>query len=100
MGKDPASKKTMLVERTRTHYARSHGDTEWARVDEPLAVDLGLPTSYSKDLLFALRHVIAEGGDDYERALIAVDLPVRIFLRPIQVEQLVEKLSKIAETPQ
>lgn len=90
------AKKTMLVERDRTHYARAHGDPEHVRVDEPLAIDLELPASYSRDLLVALRRVIEAGGE-YERALIAVDVPVRLFLRPTQVEQLVEKLAKVAE---
>ncbi len=98
MSRDPASKRTMLVERTRTHYARSHGDPEHVRVEEPLAVDLELPTSFAKDLLSALRHV-AFTGDDYDRALIAVDLPIRLFLRPMQVEQLVEQLSKLEGRP-
>ena len=90
------SKKTMLVERSRTHYARAHGDSELVRVDEPLAVDLDLPASYARDLLGALRRVLDAGGE-FDRALLAIDVPVRLYLRPIQVEQLVEKLSAVAE---
>lgn len=88
--------KTMLVERDRTHYARSYGDPETVRVDEPLAVDLELPTSYARDLLAALRRVIA-AGDEFDQAQIAVDVPVRLYLRPVQVEQLVERLATIME---
>jgi hypothetical protein len=88
--------KTMLIERDRTHYARSHGDSEHVRVDEPLAVDLALPTSYRKDLLIALRRVIAAGGE-FESALLSIDVPIRLCLRPIQVEQLIEKLATMSE---
>lgn len=94
--RETVSKKTMLVERDRTHYARAHGDSEHVRVDEPLAVDLELPASYRRDLLAALRHVIAVGGE-FDRALISIDVPVRLFLQPIQVEQLIEKLATMSE---
>lgn len=87
--------KTMLVERDRTHYARSYGDPERVRVDEPLAVELDLPTSYARDLRAALQRVIA-AGDEFEQAQIAVDLPVRLYLRPVQIEQLLAKLAEIA----
>ena len=94
--RESISKKTMLVERDRTHYARSHGDTEWVRIDELFAADLGLPTSYAKDLLAALRRVLV-AGDEFEQAQISVDVPVRLHLRPLQVEQLVKTLSKMTE---
>ncbi len=96
--KEVVSKKTMLVERDRTHYAQSHGDPEHVRVDEPLAIDLELPASYSQDLLAALRRVIAAGGE-FDRALLSIDVPIRLYLRPTQVEQLIEQLAKIAEGP-
>lgn len=86
--------KTMLVERDRTHYARSYGDPERVRVEEPLAVDLELPSSYVRDLLAALRRVLA-AGDEFDQALIAVDVPMRLYLRPLQVEQLVERLAEV-----
>lgn len=91
------SKKTMIVDRDRTHYARSHGDSEHVRVDEPLAVDLELPASYRADLLVALRRVIEAGGE-FDRALLSIDVPVRLFLRPIQVEQLIERLAATGKT--
>jgi len=94
--RESISKKTMLVERDRTHYARSYGDPEHVRVDEPLAIDLELPTSYARDLLAALRRVIAAGGE-FDRALLLIDVPIRLYLRPSQVEQLVERLAKITE---
>lgn len=87
--------KTLLVERDRTHYARSYGDPERVRVDEPLAIDLEMPTSYARDLCASLRRVLAAGGE-FEQAQIAVDLPVRVYLRPMQVEQLIAKLAEIA----
>lgn len=90
---------TLLVERSRTHYARSHGDTEWVRVAEPLAIDLGLPTSYAKDLLASLLAALQRGvveNDGVEQAQIAIDVPFRLHLRPIQVEQLIEKLAEIS----
>lgn len=97
MTKEIVSKKskTRRVERTRTHYARSHGDLTHVRVDEPLAVDLELPASYVQDLCASLRRSLSE-GDDFEQVEIAVDVPVRIWLRPLQVEQLVEKLAEIS----
>jgi hypothetical protein len=94
MTKATAKKKTMLVERDRTHYARAHGDLERVRIDAPLAVDLEVPTSYARDLLHALQRVIAAGGD-FEQAEIVVDLPVRIYLRPLAVEQLIAKLVEL-----
>lgn len=87
--------KTMLVERDRTHYARSYGDPERVRVDEPLGIDLEMPTSYARDLLAALRRVLAAGAE-FEQAQIAIDLPVRLYLRPMQVEQLIAKLAEIS----
>jgi hypothetical protein len=89
-------KKTMLVERDRTHYARAHGDLERVRVDEPFAIELELPTSYAQDLLAALRRVIDAGGE-FHLAEIVVDLPVRLLLRPLQVKQFVAKLSEVVE---
>ena len=89
------SKKTMLVERDRTHYARAYGDSEHVRIDEPLAIDLELPASYAQDLRAALQRVLDAGGD-FDQAMIAVDLPVRLWLRPMQVEQLVAKLAEVA----
>jgi hypothetical protein len=90
--------KTMLIERDRTHYARSYGDPERIRVNEPLAVDLEMPMSYARDLLAALRRVIATGGE-FESAQIALDIPIRLYLRPLQVEQIVEQIAKIAGEP-
>jgi len=87
--------KTMLVERDRTHYARAYGDPERVRVDEPLAIDLDLPTSYARDLRHALQRVLDAGGE-FDQAQISVDLPIRLWLRPMQVEQLVAKLAEIA----
>lgn len=91
-------RKTLIVERDRTHYARSYGDPEHVRVDEPLGIDLELPTSYARDLLAALRRGLGT-GDEFERATLALDVPIRIYLRPTQIQQLVEKLSKIVEEP-
>jgi hypothetical protein len=93
---DAVSKKTMLVERTRVHYARSHGDPEHVCVDEPLRIDLELPASYARDLLDALRRVLEAGGE-FDRALLSIDVPIRLYLRPTQVEQLVDKLALIVE---
>ena len=61
------------------------------RVDEPLAVDLGLSKTYARDLLYALEHAALDG----EQTAITVDLPVRIHLRGVQVEQLIAKLGEI-----
>jgi len=36
-------------------------------------------------------------GDEFEQAQISVDVPVRLHLRPLQVEQLVKTLSKMTE---
>jgi len=88
--------KMLIVERDRTHYARSHGDTEHVCIEEPRAVILELPTSYALDLAAALRRMLA-AGDEFDQALIAVDVPMRLYLRPLQVEQLVEKLAEVAE---
>ena len=74
----------------RTAYARSEGDTAWTRIEEPLAIDLGLPESYAKRLLALLESAALDG--DFDQAEIAVDLPVRIYLRPTQVDQLILKL--------
>jgi hypothetical protein len=35
-------------------------------------------------------------GDEFESAQIALDIPIRIYLRSLQAEQLVEQLAKIA----
>jgi hypothetical protein len=88
--------KMLRIERTRTHYARSHGDSTRVRVDEPLAVDLELPTSYAQDLRASLCRSLSEGYD-FDQALIAVDVPMRLYLRPLQVEQLVERLAEVTE---
>lgn len=87
--------RTKRIERNRTHYARSEGDTAWTRVDEPLAVDLGLPTSYARSLLAELQKLVSEDGV-VDQVEIAVDLPVRLYLRPLQVEQLIAKLEEAA----
>lgn len=97
--RETISKKTLLVERDRTHYARSYGDSERVRVDEPLTVDLELPTSYARDLLAAFRRLLAEGSE-FERVQLSIDVPVRLHLRPTQIEQLIEQLAKIAEASQ
>ena len=86
--------KTLLVERDRTHYARAYGDSERVRVGEPLAIDLELPTSYARNLRAALQRMLDAGGE-FDQAMIAVDLPIRLWLRPMQVEQLVAKLEEI-----
>lgn len=89
-----ASKKTMLVERDRMHYARAYGDSTHVRVDEPRAVELELPASYARDLLAACQRALAAGGE-FEQAMLAVDLPVRLYLRPAEVAKLVVKLAEI-----
>lgn len=77
-------------------YARSQGAATWVRVAEPIAIDLGLPASYARDLLHILKTVACNEDDEFEQAEIAVDLPVRFHLRPLQVEQLIAKLGEIA----
>jgi hypothetical protein len=84
----------LLVERTRTHYARSYGDPLIVRVDESIGIDLELPASYARDLLADMQRALAT-GETFASAQIAVDLPVRIFLGPLQAEQFVEKLEAV-----
>lgn len=96
--RETPAKRTMLVERDRTHYARSEGDSEHVRIDEPLALDLSVPASYARDLIPALTRLIPAGSQGwYERVQLSIDVPIRLYLRPAQVEQLVEQLSKVGE---
>jgi hypothetical protein len=80
-----------VVERNRTHYARAYGDSKIVRLDEA-AIDLELPASYARDLLADLRRAIAEGGGD--SAQISLDVPIRLHLTLVQVEQLAAKLAE------
>ena len=84
----------LLVERDRLHYANARGNPRHVRIEEPMAIDLELPTSYARDLLTELKRRIAE-TDELDCALLSIDLPVRVYLRPMQVEQLVARLEEI-----
>ena len=53
----------------------------------------------ASDLLTVLRCEIAD-DDEFEQCEIVIDVPVRVYLRPTQIEQLVEKLARLSEGAQ
>lgn len=86
----------ILIERTRTHYARSDGDPFVVRVDEPVSLDLELTASYARDLLAVMKRELATPAlVSYKDAQLSIDVPVRLFLSPSQFEQLIEQLSAV-----
>jgi len=92
----------VAIERTRDQYALRafDGDSVLVRVDGTIGVDLLLPETYAKELLVELRRVLVEqchvnGDGSFETAEIALDVPVRLHLHPLQVEQLIARLAEL-----
>lgn len=92
--------KTPVIERTRTHYARSEGASVIVQIEDPLEVDLELPASYARDLLADVRRAIAEGAGIWDGEQIALDVPFRLQLTSSQFKQLAEQLAKLTEDGQ
>jgi hypothetical protein len=80
------------VELTRHDYAIASGKAVIVGIDEPLRVDLELPASYAASLRASLHAAIASDPDGNGLAEISVDVPVKIKVRRLQVEQLIAKL--------
>lgn len=81
------------VELERYDYAIASGKVVTVRVDEPKCVDLTLPNTFAARLLGQLMKARAADPDEVdEYAEILVDVPIKIAISRLQMEQLIEKL--------
>lgn len=90
----------MIIKRDRDDFARAASavgaeqNTRRVLIEEPRLIELELHVAYARDLLAELRGALVSGVA-FEGATIKIDLPVSFFLSPVQVEQLIEKLTAV-----
>lgn len=92
----------MIIKRDRDDFARAASavgaeqNTRRVSIASPRLIELEMHVGYARDLLAELRDALT-ADVAFEAATIKIDLPVSIFLSPVQVEQLIETLAVVTK---
>jgi hypothetical protein len=90
----------VIIKRDRDDFARAASavgaeqNTRRVCIASPRLIELEMHVGYARDLLAELRDALT-ADVAFEAATIKIDLPVSIFLSPVQVEQLIETLAVV-----